>query len=135
MWASGLCSHWPAFFFVFVLIFYRSSSALHRRSSTAALLGHLLCRGLPIVRFFVSGSSRIRTQVLVITMRMCYRCATLTPKELRVGFAVEIAWNIINSILMSTAYGIVTWFFILEYVCTYVCCIEYSVMFTLLNSS
>ena len=36
--------------------------------------------GPPNVRFIVSGSSRIRTHDLVITVRTCYRCATLTPK-------------------------------------------------------
>ena len=41
-------------FFSFSFFFYRSSSALHRQSSTEILfrpLGHLLCRGSPNVRF------------------------------------------------------------------------------------
>ena len=37
------------------------------RLDPARLLGHLLCRGLPKVCIFVSSSSRIRTQVLIIT--------------------------------------------------------------------
>ena len=53
--------------FFFFFFFYRSGSALHRRSS--ALLGHILCRGLPIVRYFVHGSSGTRTHVLTLTRR------------------------------------------------------------------
>ena len=66
-------------FFVF---FYRSCSALHRRSSTEILLDHsaTFCRGVPQCLFFVSGHSRIRTHFLGITMRTCYHCATLTFK-------------------------------------------------------
>ena len=29
--------------------------------------------------FFISGCSKIQTHVLVTTMRLSYRCATLTP--------------------------------------------------------
>ena len=62
---------------------YRSSLALHRRSSTEILLDHwaTFCRGVPQCLFFVSGHSRIRTHVLGITMRSYYHCATLTPKD------------------------------------------------------
>ena len=66
-------------FFGGVRFFYRSSSALHRRSSTEILsrpLGHLLCRGVPQCLIFsflaVAGFEPMRT---------CYRCATLTPQK------------------------------------------------------
>ena len=67
--------------FFFFFLFHRSNSALHRQSSIEILLDHwaTFCRGASQCLFFVSGSSRIRTHVLVITMRTCYRCATLTP--------------------------------------------------------
>ena len=60
------------FFFVFLFFFYRSSLALHRRSSTEILPDYwatFLWRGPPMSVFFVSGSSRIRTHVLVIRRR------------------------------------------------------------------
>ena len=65
----------------FFRFFHRSYSALHRRYSIEILLDHwaTFCRGASQCLFFVSGSSRIRTHILVITMRMCYRYATLTP--------------------------------------------------------
>ena len=37
------------------------------------------CEGVPQCLISVSGISRIRTHVLDIAMRTCYRCATLTP--------------------------------------------------------
>ena len=69
-----LCVFWGFFF-------YRSSSALHRRTSPEILsrpLGHLLWRGSPNV-CFLFGSSRIRTHVLVITKQTLYRSPILTP--------------------------------------------------------
>ena len=66
---SWLCILIPSFFCVF---FYRSSSAFTSpvfHLDPARLLGHLLCRGLPKVCIFVSGSSRIQTHVLIITKR------------------------------------------------------------------
>ena len=74
------------FIFLGGSVFYRSSSALHCRSSTEILsrpLGYLLWGGgggIPQCRIFVSGSSRIRTHVLDIAMQTCYRCASLTPQ-------------------------------------------------------
>ena len=61
--------------------FHRSNSALHRRSSIEILLDYwaTFCRGASQCPFFVSGRSRIRTHVLMITMRTCYRYATLIP--------------------------------------------------------
>ena len=44
-------------------------------------LGPPSVQGVPQCLIFVSGSSSIRTHVLVITMRTYYRCATLTPKR------------------------------------------------------
>ena len=70
-----------SFFGFFCCFFHRSNSALHPRSSIEILLDHwaTFCRGASQCPFFVSGSNRIRTHALVVTMRTCYRCSTLTP--------------------------------------------------------
>ena len=63
---NGLVSFFSPFFF------YRSSSALHRRSSTEIRPHNwgTFCAGVcPMCVFSVSGSSRIRTHVLVIRRR------------------------------------------------------------------
>ena len=62
--------------FFFFQFFYRSSSALISlvlHLDPVGPLGHLLCRGPSQCPFFVSGSSEIRTQVLLIRMRTLYR--------------------------------------------------------------
>ena len=56
------------FFFDFCFVFLQvqfgfTSPVFHL--DPAAQLGHILCRGLSSVRFFVSGCSRIQTHVLV----------------------------------------------------------------------
>ena len=83
--------------FVFCFLFFfphRSNSALHRRSSIKILLDQwaTFCRRASQCLFFVSGSSRIRTHVLVITMRTCYRYATSTP---HIGKVCHWLWSVV----------------------------------------
>ena len=70
MWAVSLLG--LVFFFFF--FFLGGGSGL----DPVQTLGPPSVQGVPQCLIFVSGSSRIRTHVLVITMRTCYRCATLT---------------------------------------------------------
>ena len=72
------------FFFVFFRFFYRCSSALSLvfHSDPAGPLGHLLCRGPSQIPIFVSGSSGIRTHVLVVLMWTSYHYPILTPHTL-----------------------------------------------------
>ena len=76
------------FLLFFPVFFYRSSSALHRRSSTeilSRLLGHFSVEGVPQCPFFVSGSSRIRTHVLIITKRTPKPLLNLDPPRLNIN--------------------------------------------------
>ena len=40
--------------------------------------------------FFVSGSGRIQTHVLIIARQACYRYATLTPKATHINIQLKI---------------------------------------------
>ena len=65
----------------FCLFFsYRSSSALHCRSSAETLGSHSV-QGVPQCLFFVSGSGGIRNHVLVHSMRTLYRYPILTTQN------------------------------------------------------
>ena len=61
----------PLYIFFPFFFLHRSNSALHRPSSIEILLDHWasFCRGASQCPFFVSGSSRIRTHVLVLPLR------------------------------------------------------------------